>query len=194
MNNLLLASKNLHEIKLNGETSYKGSFLHVQRDEVTLPDGKTASREYIKHPGAVVIIPVLDDGRILLEKQFRYPLDKIFIEFPAGKIDSGEDPLECAKRELREETGYTAVNWEHLCTIHNAIAYSDEHLEIYLARGLKEGVISLDDGEFLETFTAMPKELMEWIRAGHITDVKTIIGAFWLEKILSNQWPLDSTA
>ncbi|MFZ6774518.1 NUDIX domain-containing protein [Undibacterium sp. SXout7W] len=188
----LSPTTDLHEKKLHGTVAYEGSFLRVQRDSVSLPDGKTATREYIKHPGAVVIIPVLDDGKVLLEKQFRYPLGKVFIEFPAGKIDIGEDPLDCAKRELREETGYTALDWQHLCTIHNAIAYSDEHLEIYIARGLREGFKSLDDGEFLETFTATPKQMMEWVRQGDITDVKTVIGTFWLEKILSNQWCSNS--
>ncbi|MEB0139616.1 MULTISPECIES: NUDIX hydrolase [unclassified Undibacterium] len=178
----------LREQKLDGELAYDGSFLRVQKDSITLPDGKVTTREYIRHPGAVVIVPLFDDGSVLLERQFRYPLDRVFIEFPAGKIDAGEDPLLCAQRELREETGYTASTWRHLCTIHNAIAYSDEHLEIYLARDLVAGPASLDDGEFLDTFTARPEEILAWVRNGQITDVKTIIGAFWLEKLVLGAW------
>jgi ADP-ribose pyrophosphatase len=182
--------QHLKETQIDTEVAYEGHFLKVQRDTIRLPDGKTAKREYIKHPGAVVILPVFDDGSILLERQFRYPLDRVFIEFPAGKIDPNEDPLECAKRELQEETGYTANDWKFVCTIHNAIAYSNEHLDIFLARGLIEGERKLDDGEFLETFTASVPEMLTWVREGKITDVKTVIGTFWLEKILSGVWNL----
>jgi ADP-ribose pyrophosphatase len=178
----------LKEHKIGEENAYDGDFLKVQRDTVRLPDGKQSTREYIRHPGAVVILPVFDDGSVLLERQFRYPLQQVFIEFPAGKIDPGEAALACAQRELLEETGYTADNWQFLCTIHNAIAYSDEHLEIFLARGLKAGERKLDDGEFLETFTASVPTMLEWVREGKITDVKTVIGAFWLERILAGQW------
>jgi ADP-ribose pyrophosphatase len=178
----------LKEVQVDSEVAYEGHFLKVQRDIVRLPDGKQSAREYIRHPGAVVILPVFADGSVLLERQFRYPLHNIFIEFPAGKIDLGEDPLVCAKRELQEETGYTASDWQFVCTIHNAIAYSDEHLDIYIARGLIAGESKLDEGEFLETFTATVPEMLDWVRMGRITDVKTIIGAFWLEKIASGQW------
>ena len=178
----------LMEKRIDGAIAYDGDFLKVRRDTVRLPDGKTTFREYIRHPGAVVVLPLFDDGTVLLERQFRYPLDQVFIEFPAGKIDPGEDPLDCAKRELREETGYSASEWKFICTIHNAIAYSDEHLDIYLARGLKAGESKLDDGEFLETFHASVEDMLTWIREGKITDVKTVIGAFWLDKILSEKW------
>lgn len=178
----------LKEVKVDGDIAYEGHFLKVQRDTVRLPDGKTSKREYIRHPGAVVILPVFDDGSILLERQFRYPLNHVFIEYPAGKIDPNEDPLECAKRELQEETGYTAREWQFVCTIHNAIAYSDEHLDIFLAGGLTAGESKLDEGEFLETFKATVPEMLEWIREGKVTDVKTVIGTFWLEKILTGQW------
>ena len=178
----------LKETRIDGETAFDGRFLKVSRDRIALPDGSTTHREYIRHPGAVVILPLLDDGRVLLERQFRYPLDRVFVEFPAGKIDEGEDHLACAKRELQEETGYTAADWQFVCTIHNAIAYSDEHLELFLARGLTAGQAKLDDGEFLDTFTATVPELLDMVRRGEVTDVKTIIGAFWLEKIIAGTW------
>lgn len=183
----------LKESKVDGELVYDGHFLKVQRDKIRLPDGKQSVREYIKHPGAVVILPLFDDGSVLLERQFRYPLDQVFIEFPAGKIDPGEDHLECAKRELHEETGYTATDWQFVCTIHNAIAYADEHLDIYLARGLTAGERKLDDGEFLDVYKAPLSELLEQVRLGKVTDVKTVIGAFWLEKIVNGQWTLPTT-
>ena len=178
----------LKETRIDGELAYDGSFLKVSRDTVSLPNGAHTQREFIRHPGAVVILPLLDDGTVLLERQFRYPLGRVFIEFPAGKIDPGEGALACARRELQEDTGYTASDWQFVCTIHNAIAYSDEHLELFLARGLTAGPAQLDEGEFLETFTATVPELLAMVRRGDVTDVKTIIGAFWLEKIAAGQW------
>jgi ADP-ribose pyrophosphatase len=178
----------LKETKIDGQLAYDGNFLKVSRDRVKLPDGKITQREYIRHPGAVVVLALFDDGRVLLERQFRYPNDQVFIEFPAGKIDPGEASLACAKRELEEETGYTATDWQFVCTIHNAIAYSDEHLDLFLARGLTAGDAKLDDGEFLETFTATIPEMLEMVKRGDITDVKTVIGTFWLEKIAAGTW------
>ena len=178
----------LRETRIDGELAYDGHFLKVSRDRIRLPDGSESRREFIRHPGAVVILPLLDDGRVLLERQYRYPNDRVFIEFPAGKIDPGELPLATARRELEEETGYTATEWNFVCTIHNAIAYSDEHLEIFLARGLTAGEAKLDEGEFLELFTATIPELLEMVRKGEITDVKTIIGTFWLEKYAAGTW------
>ncbi len=178
----------LKETVIDGELAYDGSFLKVQRDRVALPDGKLASREYIKHPGAVVVIALLDDGNVVLERQYRHPLGRVFIELPAGKVDPREDTLTCAKRELQEETGYTATDWQFVCKIHNAIAYSDEFLDMYLARGLSAGPNRLDEGEFLETISVPPAQLLEWIRTGEVSDVKTIIGGFWLEKILAGAW------
>jgi ADP-ribose pyrophosphatase len=164
--------KHLRETRLDGELAYDGGFLKVRRDRIALPDGAETHREFIRHPGAVVILPLFEDGSVLLERQFRYPLDRVFIEYPAGKIDPGEDPLACAKRELQEETGYTASDWHFVCTIHNAIAYSDEHLDLYLARG----------------FRASVPEMLEKVRSGAVTDVKTVIGTFWLEKIIAGTW------
>jgi ADP-ribose pyrophosphatase len=178
----------LKETRVDGEIAYDGHFLKVSRDRVKLPDGKITQREFIRHPGAVVILALFDDGRVLLERQFRYPNEQVFIEFPAGKIDPGEASLACAKRELEEETGYTATDWHFVCTIHNAIAYSDEHLDLFLARGLTAGDAKLDDGEFLETFTATIPEMLEMVKRGDITDVKTVIGTFWLEKIAAGTW------
>ena len=178
----------LKETRVDGELAYDGNFLKVSRDRVKLPDGKITQREFIRHPGAVVILALFDDGRVLLERQFRYPNDQVFIEFPAGKIDPGEESLACAKRELEEETGYTATDWHYVCTIHNAIAYSDEHLDLFLARGLTAGDARLDDGEFLETFTATLPEMLEMVKRGEITDVKTVIGTFWLEKFAAGTW------
>jgi ADP-ribose pyrophosphatase len=180
--------EHLKETRVDGKCVFEGNFLKVNRDTVTLPNGALTTREFIHHPGAVVAIPLFDDGRVLLERQFRYPLHQVFIEFPAGKIDPGESSLVCAQRELQEETGYTATDWQFICTIHNAIAYADEHLDLFLARGLKAGEAKLDSEEFLETFTATVPELLEMVRTGQITDVKTVIGTFWLEKILAGEW------
>lgn len=184
--------EHLRETRVDGAVVYDGTFIKVQRDTVSLPDGRHATREFIRHPGAVVILPVFDDGSVLLERQFRYPVNQVFIEFPAGKIDCGEDPLDCAKRELLEETGYSAESWEFVCTIHNAIGYADEHLEIYLAKGLKEGERKLDDGEFLDIFKATVSDMLTWVREGKITDVKTVIGAFWLEKLAAGDWTIPT--
>ncbi len=161
----------------------------VNCDTVRLPDGKPATREYVVHSGAVMVIPLLDDGRVLLERQFRYAIGKVMTEYPAGKLDPDEDELACAKRELLEETGYTAREYTYLTRIHPIISYSTEFIDIFLARGLTQGERKLDDGEFIELFTASVAEVSEWVRNGAISDVKTIIGTFWLEKILSGAWP-----
>ncbi len=179
----------LAEETLESRLAYEGRFLRVFEDTVRCPDGHVAPREYLRHPGAVAVVPLLDDGRLVMERQFRYPLGRSFIEFPAGKIDPGEDILACAQRELREETGYDAREWTYLGGFHNAIGYCDEKIEIYLARGLTFDAAASDDGEVLEVFTATLDELLGWIAAAKVTDVKTIIGAYWLQRFLAGDWP-----
>lgn len=173
----------------------KGSFLHARRDQVRLPDGRLAGREYIVHPGAVVIVPLLEQAggalQVVLERQYRHPVRSTLIELPAGKIDAGEAPLACARRELREETGYEARQWARAGVLHPTVAYSTEAIEIWFARGLHAGAQRLDEGEFIEVFSASPTELLTWCQNGDITDAKTLIGAFWLQNVLSGAWPLQ---
>lgn len=182
------ASPSLIETELDSETVFKGRLMHVKRDRVRLPNGGESTREYIVHPGAVVVIPVFDNGDLLLERQHRYPLRRDFIELPAGKIDPGEDDLTCAQRELEEETGYTATDWREVTTIYPCIGYSDERLAFYLAKGLKEGNHGRDPDEFLEILRVPFAEAMDWVRSGKICETKTVIGLFWLEKVLSQGW------
>ena len=165
---------------LQGELVFSGRLLQVHRDRVRLPDGSEAVREYIRHPGAVAIVALFDDGRVLLERQYRYPLRRAFIEIPAGKLEPGEAHLATAKRELLEETGYVAAQWRRLGLIHNAIGYSDEGIEIWAARGLELREQQLAEGEFLEVFTAPLAEAQAMARDGRITDVKTIAGLLWV--------------
>ena len=172
----------LVETRIASEDVFEGKLLHVKRDTVRLPDGKTATREYIAHPGAVMIIPRLPDGTLIMERQFRYPLGRIFIEFPAGKIDPGEDPATTAARELLEETGYTAERWSHIGTLHPLITYSTERIEIYTADALTFVGAKLDAGEFIEIFSATLDEALAWIDRGKLTDVKTMLGLLLLSR------------
>ena len=174
----------LREHCISSEEVYSGKFLHLKKDIVKLPDGNSTYREYLIHPGAVAIMPILNDGRILLERQFRYPVDAAMIEIPAGKLEIGEDPLLCAQRELLEETGYSAKSWEFLGRIHPVISYATETIDIYLAKDLTLGERSLDEGEFLDVFAATLDEMHEWIASGKITDVKTIISVYHLARRL----------
>ena len=181
----------LIERKTGSEEVFKGRLLHAFRDTVRLPNGSQATREYIVHPGAVVMIPMLDDGRLVLERQYRYPMGKVMIEFPAGKLDHGEDPLACARRELLEETGYTAREWARAGLLHPVISYSTEFIDIWFARGLALQQRQLDQDEFLDVLLATPQELIAWCRDGTVTDSKTLIGAFWIQNLLSGAWDLD---
>lgn len=183
-----MAKKNFYEERLGGAKVYEGRLLHVHRDEVRLPDGNTSIREYIRHPGAVVVLPILDNGEIVLERQHRYPLSRDFIEVPAGKIDPGEGTLACAQRELLEETGYVARDWQYVTTVYPCIGYADERLVYYLARGLEYRGHQRDEDEFLEVFSLPFDEAMAMLRSGEICEVKTVTGLFWLEKILAGQW------
>jgi ADP-ribose pyrophosphatase len=172
----------LVETRIASEDVFDGKLLHVKRDTVRLPDGKTATREYIAHPGAVMIIPRLPDGKLLLERQFRYPLARIFVEFPAGKIDPGEDPATTAARELLEETGYTAERWSHIGTLHPLITYSTERIEIYTADVLTFIGAKPDAGEFIEIFSATLEEALAWLDRGEVTDGKTMLGLLLLSR------------
>ncbi len=168
----------LEELELDSEPVFEGALLKVRRDRVRLPDGAESMREYVRHPGAVVVLAVLPDGRLLFERQYRYPLRRAFLELPAGKIDAGEDLLGCACRELREETGYEADEWQYLGVMHPCIGYSDERIEIFLARGLSHVGDALDDGEFLEVLTLSVEEALEAAQDGRITDGKSIVALF----------------
>lgn len=185
----------LIETRKTSQEIVKGSFLHAFRDEVLLPDGKTATREYVVHPGAVMVVPLLQDAsgqwRVVLERQFRYPIGQVMIEFPAGKLDAGESVAACAQRELLEETGYSALEWARAGQMHPVIAYSTEFIDVWFARGLTAGAQRLDAGEFLEVFTATPEELLQWCLQGKVTDAKTLAGALWLQNVLAGQWTLD---
>lgn len=187
----MVDDSHLIERKTDSQELFKGRFLHAFRDTVALPDGKQTTREYVIHSGAVMIIPLLDDGRLVLERQFRYAVGQVMIEFPAGKLDPGEDSLACAQRELLEETGYSAREWARAGVLHPVISYSTEFIDIWFAKGLALSERQLDEGEFLEVITATPAELLAWCRDGRVTDAKTLTGALWLQNVLSGAWDLD---
>jgi ADP-ribose pyrophosphatase len=182
--------EHLKESLVSSELLFKGKFLHAKCDTVRLPDGKHAMREYVVHPGAVVVVPLLHDGQVVLERQFRYPIGQVMIELPAGKLDAGEDPLLCGLRELHEETGYTASEWAYAGQMHLAIAYSTELIHIYFARGLSLGARQLDAGEFLDVFTAPAERLLDWCADGTVTDAKTLSCALHLANHLSGKRPM----
>ena len=180
--------KHLEEKTLSSKQVYKGRFLKVEQDQVQAPDGKIYVREYIMHPGAAMMIPLLENGNVVMVHQYRHAVKQVFLEFPAGKRDHGEETLLTAKRELKEETGYDAKDWKFLTTIHPVIGYSNEHIDLFLARDLTLSDRKLDHGEFLEVVEIKPQELMSYVRDGKVSDVKTQIGAFWLDKILRGEW------
>ena len=189
--NTVNQDQHLVEHTLDHVEVLKGHFLHAFRDQVRLPNGDITTREYVIHPGAVMIIALLDDGRLVMERQYRYPVRQVMIEFPAGKLDAGEGRLACAQRELLEETGYRAKEWAHAGVLHPVISYSTEFIDIWFARGLSLGERRLDEGEFLDVFTASLDELLAWSREGKLTDAKTLTGLLWLQNHLSGAWPLQ---
>ena len=182
--------EHLRERTIESKQVYRGHFLDVRADRVALPDGSTAGREYIVHPGAVMVVPLLGDGRLVVERQWRYPLDRVMLEFPAGKLEAGEPPLHCGVRELYEETGYRAAEWARAGLLHNAIAYSNEAIEVWFARGLTLGERQLDAGEFLDVQIATPAELRAAAARCELTDAKTLVGLLWLQNWRAGEWPL----
>jgi len=181
----------LHETQVDRTELLRGHFLHVVRDTVQLPDGSQATREFVLHPGAVMVIALLDDGQVVLERQYRHPMGRVMVELPAGKLDAGETSRACAERELFEETGYRAREWAFAGHHAPTIAYSDEIIDIWFARGLSLGERRLDAGEFLDVITATPQQLSAWCRTGEVTDGKTLTGMLWLQNVLAGEWVLE---
>jgi ADP-ribose pyrophosphatase len=184
-------TSHLRETKIESVQAFRGDLLDVRRDRIGLPDGGTGHREYVVHPGAVMIVPLLDDGRLVVERQWRYPIGRAMLEFPAGKLEPGEPVLDCAVRELFEETGYRAAEWARAGLTHNAIAYSTEGIEVWFARGLSAGERQLDAGEFLDVLDASIEELEAAVVRGELTDAKSLVGLLWLNRWQAGHWPLD---
>lgn len=176
-----------HKI-LSSQTVFKGRFLEIQSEEVLYPDHHSHTIEFIKHPGASLVIPLLDQETVIMVKQYRHALRKSFWEFPAGKKDPGESAQTTAERELKEETGYTTKNLRYLTSIHPVIGYADEEIHIFLAEDLTQGQAQLDSGEVLTVHKVKIAEAMAMLKRGEITDVKTQIGFFWLKQIQENNW------
>jgi ADP-ribose pyrophosphatase len=170
------------ETTVSSRLAYEGGLIKVRRDEIRLPDGAGAWREYVVHPGAVMMMAFVDERTILLERQYRYPRRRHFIELPAGKLEAGEEPLACARRELVEECGYEAADWWKIATLDPSVGYSTEVIHLYGARDLRHVGANLDAGEHLETFEATLAEALEWVREGLITDTKTTFGLLWWDK------------
>lgn len=185
------ADDHLREQTVSRTDLLQGHFLHVVRDTVRLPSGRDATREYVLHPGAVMVIGLLDDGQVVLERQYRHPMGQVMLEFPAGKLDAGEGSRACAERELREETGYRAREWAFAGRLSPTVAYSDEIIDIWFARGLTAGDRQLDEGEFLDVISATPQEVVDACRNGAIIDGKSVAGALWLQNVLAGVWTLD---
>ena len=176
---------NLKENKISSAIIYQGRLLDVRRDQVRLPNGNTSTREWIKHPGAVCMIPLLTDNKIALIRQYRYPVQKEMIELPAGKLDENEKPEVCAMRELEEEIGYVSQKLTFLTHIHPAIGFADEMMWLYLAENLIKTVSNQDEDEFLEIMPTPLEKALKMVWHGEITDAKTIIGILWAERLLS---------
>jgi ADP-ribose pyrophosphatase len=175
-------SADFTETTVSSVLAYEGGLLKIRRDEVRLHDGHTTWREYVVHPGAVMILAFVDAETILLERQYRYPKHRHFIELPAGKLEKDEPPLATARRELVEECGFEAAEWWKIATLDPSIGYSTEVIELYGARGLRHVGAKLDAGEHLETFQAKIADALEWARDGIITDTKTMLGLLWWDK------------
>jgi ADP-ribose pyrophosphatase len=184
------AHAHLHETQIEGSQVFQGKLLDVRLDRVRLPDGNEATREYVVHQGAVVVIPLLESGELIFERQFRYPLQSALLELPAGKIDPGEEILETARRELLEETGHSAGQWRYLGVMHPCVGYSNERIEIFLASDLRPeaGGQQLDHGEFVDLLTMSLDDAVQAVRDGRITDAKTISALFWAEKVVRCGW------
>lgn len=178
----------LEEIRLRGESVYRGVLLHVHRDWVRGPDGHEQTFEYTLHPGAAAVIPMLDDGRLVMERQWRYAMNRSFLEFPAGKLNAGEDPFIAVQRELAEETGYRATQWARLGEMHPVIAYSTETIHLFMAKGLVAGESAREKGECMELVTLTPDALFRAVYAGEVTDSKTLACTLWLDRILRGDW------
>ena len=176
----------LKETKISSEQKFSGRLIDLYLDQVELPNGEMTTREWIDHPGAVCLIPILPDGKICLIRQFRYGPGEEFIEIPAGKLDAGEAPLDCAYRELEEETGYRTNKLTFLTNIHPAIGFSNEKMWMYLAEELELSKKKLDEDEFLELLPTPLNKALEWVFSGKITDVKTIIGIMWMKELKFN--------
>ena len=193
MNNQVDA--HLIETKLKSQALFSGHFLHAFRDTVALPDGSEATREYVTHPGAVMIIAMLEEPgqplRLVMERQYRYPVQQVMIEFPAGKLDPKELTIQCAQRELFEETGYRAKQWAKAGVMHPVISYSTEFIEVWFAKDLSLGERQLDEGEFLEVFLQTPESLQADCLNGKVTDAKTLTGMFWLHNVMQGKHALE---
>lgn len=178
--------RELHEQKTESERVYDGVLLHIDRDTVLLPDSSAAVRESVRHIGAVGIVAIDDSGRIILEKQFRYPVNDIILEIPAGKLDMpDEDRLSAAKRELREETGYTADCWTKIGDFFPAPAYSDEMITLFLATELHTGMTERDEDEFMEVFSIPFRDAVDLVYAGGIRDAKTQIAVLRAARMIN---------
>ena len=173
----------LKEYKLSSTIIHQGRFLDIRRDDVRLPNGKTTTREWINRPGAACIVPILPDDQIALIRQYRYPVSQEMIELPAGKLDFGESPEECAKRELEEEIGYKTSKLTYLTHIHPAIGFASEKMWLYLAEELVKTERNTDHDEFVELIPTTVENAVSMVWERKITDVKTIIGILWLDKL-----------
>lgn len=179
-----MKDENLIEKKVSSEYVFDGKLLHVYNDVVSLPNGKISTREYIKHQGAVAVVPVTDDNEIIVVRQYRYPIERVTIEIPAGKLDIGEEPLEAAKRELSEETGVSGADITYIGGLYPSVAYTDEIIHMYVARNLEYGQAHADEDEFLDVEKIHIDKFVEMIMNGEIMDSKTQAAVLKVANIL----------